>query len=97
MDYLRALILQHSLRVVRVGQFCFYRRFTDADQFFTGLIRKLYGHGILSFLLCALSIALSVASILIASYSVASSLYAISVVLTIVHFGGTSILSLHNI
>jgi len=48
-----------------------------------------------SFLLCVLSVALGVASVLIASYSVA---YAVlSVALTIVHFDGTSILFLHNI
>jgi len=49
------------------------------------------------FLLCALSIALSVASVHIASYSVALSLYTVlSVALTTVHFDGTFILSLHS-
>jgi len=48
--------------------------------------------------LCVLSIALSVASVLIASYSVASSLYAVlPIVLTIMRFDGTSIHSLLNI
>jgi len=65
---------------------------------FTGFNRKLYGHGIQSFLLCAWSIALSITCVPIASYSVAMSLYAVlPVVLTIVHFDGTSILSLHTI
>ena len=41
--------------------------------------------------------ALNVASVLIASYSVASSLYAVvPFALMIVHFNSTSILSLHN-
>jgi hypothetical protein len=65
---------------------------------FTGFNRKLYGHGIQSFLLCVLSIALSIASTPIASYSMASSLYAaLPIALMIVRFDGTSILSLHNI
>jgi len=46
---------------------------------------------------CVLSIALNVASVLIASYSVGPSLYAVlPVAITIMHFNGTSI-SLHNI
>jgi len=50
-----------------------------------------------SFLLCVLSIALSVASVPITSYSVASSLHTVlTVALTIMHFDGTSIHSLHN-
>jgi len=50
------------------------------------------------FLLCVLSISLSVAPVFIANYSVAPSLHAVlSVALTIMHFDGTSILSLHNI
>jgi len=59
--------------------------------------RKLYEHGIQSYFVCVLSIALSVASVTITSYSVASSLYAVLLtVLIIVHFDGTSIHSLHN-
>jgi uncharacterized membrane protein len=64
---------------------------------FTGFYSKLYGHGIQSFLLCVLSIALSVTSVPTTNSLVASSLYAVLlIVLTIVHFDGTSILSLHN-
>jgi len=56
-----------------------------------------FNSGIQSFLWCVLSIALSVASTPIASYSVASSLYSVLlVVLTIVHFDGTSIHSIHT-
>ena len=59
---------------------------------------EVYGHGIQSFLLCALSIALSVAFVLIASYSMASSLHAVlPITLTIMHFDGTSLHPLHNI
>jgi len=65
---------------------------------FTGFNREHYGHGTQSFLLCVLSIAPSVVFVPIASYSVASSLCAaLPVALTIVHFDGTFILSLHNI
>jgi hypothetical protein len=47
--------------------------------------------------MCVLAIALSVASVPTANYSLASSLYAdLPIVLTIVHFDGTSILSLHT-
>ena len=54
-------------------------------------------HGIQSFLLCVLGIALSVASVPITSHSVASSLYdALPVALTIVHFDGSSIHFLHT-
>jgi len=60
---------------------------------FTGFNMKLYGHGIQSFLLLVLGIALGVTSVLIASYSVAPSLYGVLPAdLTIVHFDGTSIL-----
>jgi hypothetical protein len=63
--------------------------------FYTGV---LYGYGIQSILLCVLAVALSVASAPIADYSLASSLYAdLPIVLTIVHFDGTFILSLHSI
>jgi len=63
-----------------------------------GFNRKFYGHRIQLFLLYVLSIVSSVASVPIASYSVASSLYAtLPATLTTVHFGGTSIHSLHNI
>ena len=68
--------------VVRVGQF---------------ILPEVYGRGIESFLLCVLGIALSFASIPIASHSVASSLYAgLLVALTTVHFDGTSNHSLHT-
>ena len=57
-----------------------------------------YGHGIQSSLMCVLGLALSVASVLIARYSVALSLYAaLTVAPTTVHFDGTSIHSLHSI
>jgi len=50
------------------------------------------------FFVCVLSIALSVAFVFIASYSVVSSLYAnLPIALTIVHFHGTFIYSLYNI
>jgi hypothetical protein len=62
---------------------------------FTDFYRKLYGHGIQSFLLGVLSIAMSVPSVPTADYSVALSLYAVlPIALTIVHFDGTPILSL---
>jgi len=68
-----------------------YAPFTDFKSF-------LYGYGIQSLLLCVLSIELSAATVPIATYSVASNLYAVlPIALTIVHFHGTSILSLHNI
>jgi len=64
---------------------------------FTGFNRELYGRGLQSFLLRALSIALTVASVPIASYSMASSLYAVlPIILTIVHFDGTFIHSLYT-
>jgi hypothetical protein len=64
---------------------------------FTDFCRKLYGHGIQSFLLGVLSIAISVPSAPTAGCSVALSLYAVlPIALTIVHFDGTSILSLHT-
>jgi len=86
----------HPLRVVRVGQFVLQEVYGHRSVF-TDFNGKLYGHGMQSFLLCDLSVALSVTSVPIASYSVASSLYAVlSVVLTIVHFDSTSILSLHT-
>jgi hypothetical protein len=48
-------------------------------------------------LLCVLRIVPSLTTVSTASYSVASSLYAVlPIVLTIVHFDGTSILSLHT-
>jgi hypothetical protein len=57
----------------------------------------LYGYGIQSILLRVLTVALSVASAPTVDYSPALSLHAdLPVVLTIVHFDGTSILSLHN-
>jgi len=63
-----------------------------------GFNRKFYGHGIQPILLCVLGIALGVASVPIASYSVASSLCAaLPVALTIVYFDGISIHSLHDI
>jgi len=65
---------------------------------FTDFNRKLYGYGIQAFLLCVLSIALSVTSVLIADCSVASNLCAVlPVALTIVHFDGKPIHSLHSI
>jgi hypothetical protein len=55
----------------------------------------LYGYGLQSILLCVLTAALSVTST--PGYLLASSLYAaLPIVLTIVHFDGTSILSLHS-
>jgi hypothetical protein len=44
---------------------------------FTGFYRKLYGHGIQSFLLCVLSIALSVTSVLTTDPVVVLGLYAV--------------------
>jgi hypothetical protein len=83
--------------------------FTDIDQFygygsvlrkwisFTDYYRKLYVHGIQFFFLCVLSIAMSVSSAPTAGCSVGLSLYAaLPIALTIVHFDGTPILSLHN-
>jgi hypothetical protein len=62
--------------------------------FYTGF---LYGHGIQSILLCVLTVALSIASAPTTDCSLALSLHAdLPVVLTIVHFNGTSILSLHT-
>jgi hypothetical protein len=56
----------------------------------------LYGHGIKSILLCVLTIALSIAST--TDCSLALSLHVdLPVALTIVHFNGTYILSLHTI
>jgi len=87
-------LYSYLLRVTRVGQFCFTGGLR-ARIGFTGFNRKSYGHGILFFLLCVLDIASSVALVPIASYSVASSLYAtLPVALTIMHFDGTSIHSL---
>jgi hypothetical protein len=64
---------------------------------FADFYRKLYGHGIQSFLLCVLSIAMSVPSVLAAGCSVALSLYAVlPIAVTIVYSDGTPILSLHN-
>jgi hypothetical protein len=64
---------------------------------FTDFYRKFYGHGIQFFLLGVLSIAMSVPSVPTAGYSVTLSLYAVPpIALTIVHFDGASILSLHN-
>jgi hypothetical protein len=64
---------------------------------FTGFYRKLYGHGIQSFLLCVLSIVPSVTSLHTTDSFVVLGLYAVlPIALTIVHFGGTSILSLHT-
>jgi len=61
---------------------------------FTGFNRRFYGHGIQPFLLCILS----VASVPIASHPVASSSCAVlPVALTIVHFDGAPIHSLHTI
>jgi hypothetical protein len=57
----------------------------------------LYGYGIQFILLCVSAIALSVVSAPIVDYSLALSLYAdLPIVLTIEHFDGTSILSLHT-
>jgi hypothetical protein len=57
----------------------------------------LYGYGIQSILLCILTIALSVVPAPTDDDSLALSLYAdLPIVLTIVHFDGTSILSLHS-
>jgi hypothetical protein len=50
------------------------------------------------FFWCVLSIAFTVASVPTSDYSVALSLHAaLPIALTIVHFDGTLILSLHNI
>jgi len=54
------------------------------------------GHGIQSFLWSVWSIALSVAPVPIASYPVASNLYVLPIVRTVVQLDGTSILSLHS-
>jgi uncharacterized membrane protein len=64
---------------------------------FTGFYRKFYGHGIQSLLLCVLSIALSVTSVPTTDSFVVLGLYAVlPIALTIVHFDGISILSLHT-
>jgi hypothetical protein len=64
---------------------------------FTGFNRELYEHGIQSFLLCVLGIVVSVTSALTTDFLVVSSLYAVlPIALTIVHFDGTPILSLHT-
>jgi hypothetical protein len=64
---------------------------------FTGFFRKLYEHGIQSFLLCVLNIALNVTSVTTTDSFVVLGLYAVlPIALTIVHFDGTSILSLHT-
>jgi hypothetical protein len=58
----------------------------------------LYGHGMQSILLCVLIIALGIASASTTYCSLALSLHAdLPVALTIVHFDGTSILSLHSL
>jgi len=75
-----------STVILRFTSFCFTGGLRTQISF-AGLIKELYGHGIQSFLLCVWGIALSVASVPIASHSVASSLYAVlPVILTIVHF-----------
>lgn len=67
-------------------------------QFFLRVLIGSYTDMEYSLFLCVLGIALSVASVPIASNSVASSIYVVLLtVLTIVHFDGTSIDSLHNI
>jgi hypothetical protein len=64
---------------------------------FTDFYRKLYRHGIQSFLLCVLSIAMSVPSVPTAGCSVALSLCAVlPIALMIVNSDGTPILSLHT-
>ena len=70
----------------------------QTEQCFTGFYTGfLYRYGIQSILLGVLTIALSVASTPTVDYFLASSLYVdLSIVLTIVHFNSTSILSLHN-
>jgi len=94
------IFTDHPLRVGQGFTSTFTIYFTGglrAQISFTCFNRKLYGRGLQSFLLCALSIALNVASVPIPSYSMASSLYAVlPIVLTTVHFDGTFIHSLYN-
>jgi hypothetical protein len=85
----------------RIGFYgCFYGCLTVLRTWinFTDFYRKLYGHGIQSFLLCVLSVAMSAPYDPTAGYSMALSLYAaLPITLTIVHFDDTPILSLHTI
>jgi hypothetical protein len=92
-------LFRNPLRVGYVFYGCFYGCVTVLQTWIilTDFYRKLYGHGIQSFLLCVLSIAMSVPSVPTAGCSVALSLYTVlPIALTIVHSDGTSILSLHN-
>jgi uncharacterized membrane protein len=76
----------------------FFYSLTDKAVVLRVFIQSLYGYGLQSILLFVLSITLSVASAPTVGYSLALSLdAALPIVLTIVHFGGTSILSLHTI
>jgi len=75
-------------RSTRASEILFLQKVYGRRLGFTAFYRLLYGHGIQSFLFC----------VPIASYSVASSSCVVLLVtLTIVHFDGASIHSIHNI
>jgi len=93
---MNGLVLMDALKNPLRGKIFFLWMLLWFFYSFTDFYRKLYGHGIQSFLLCVLSISMSVPSVLTAGYSVALSLYGVlPITLTIVHFDGTPILSLH--
>jgi hypothetical protein len=74
--FLRTL-LRVSITVLRVSITVLRTQILRSEISFTGFYRKLYGHGILSFLLCVLSIALSVTSIPTTDFFVVLGLYAV--------------------